>query len=238
MLFNFYLQPFLGMGDQTSNTQEFERVYTKDKLASGINRAYRVLGKYRKTHMQEFHILVMILYDLNMSNFRVREWQDMSPVDKLLKYDLPLTYMDPSDPMIEEFMRMSKEYSKIHLVLLDPKSTDKEIEKEWKAYCKRFQEKKGMMHHIRANLMKAFKINNQELDRWIMHKVHAFVYFEKSFWAKHKNTPRVKNLAHAMIALHNDNIEEATDYFELYKRDEYERLPKRKFDNENDNCRG
>jgi len=218
MLFTFFATSIC------ANPHEFHKQYTHQELTFGINRIYRILGKYQKEHMQEFHILVMILYDLNVNNVRVKEWLDEAPVQKLLKYDLPLTYMNAADPMIEEFSRMSDEYSKVHLKLLDPAASDQDIEREWWCYCARFRVKKHTIHKMRTNIMKAFKVNNP-LDRWILQKIYSMTYFEKSFWLKYKKTNRISHLANAMCALYDDKISEATAHFELYKKDEYERLP-------------
>jgi len=190
-----------------------------------IARADKVLEAQRKENPKAFQILVMMLYDLNVTNFRVKNWMKKEPVQNLLKYDLPLTYMDPTDPMIYEYAKFVKE-TKIIQVLLEPNATYADIEKEWDKYSERFKKKKEAYGKIYKNLGKAFKVDDEKWqDRCIFAKLRAIVWFDKTFWEKNKETPRLQDLAKAMLALHADNIKDAKMYFEKYKQSEYIRLP-------------
>lgn len=204
-----------------SHHKEFNKHYTYQQLEHAISRAQRVLCEHKDKMV--FQVLVLTLSDLNIINLSAKEWTHEAPVSKLLKYDLPLTFMSPTDPMTYSFI---KYHACIHTVLLNPKSTDCEIREAWDKWEHTFNEKGKEAQKVRMNFIRAFEINESSpKEQWIRHHLHSMVCFDKCFWEEHKNIERISNLARGMLALYENNIDEAKKYLQAYKEDEMKRLP-------------
>lgn len=205
----------------SNHHKEFNKHYTYQQLEHAITRAKKVLCEHKDKMV--FQVLIMILCDFNNINHKAKDWIHETPISKLLKHDLPLTFMSPTDPMTYSFVKYPVH---IYSVLLNPKSTDCEIKEAWDKWECIFNEKSKESQKVRMNFIKAFEIDESNpKEQWIRHHLHSMVCFDKCFWEEHKNIERISNLARGMLALHADNIDEAKKYLQIYKEDEMKRLP-------------